>query len=312
MLAASSIGCAGDEPAPVPGDEALTPASFLLPGDYDCGATAVAAPPRPHDAGCFADPACRAPLITAHRMATPFAPENSLSALRAAIALGVDIVETDIRLTADGEVVFIHDGDIDRTLEGSGDVDALTLAELQAIPMKVAGKPADGDFSCDRVPTLDDVFALSRGEIVVELEVKDTEAGVVAATYLRDHDLYGDAFLLCSPSECAAARSAVPDVPIMSRPQEPSEVATEILYDPAPIMVHIDYTEGFLAGDVLASIHGVGAKAFANAFVVADLQAVSEARYEAYREMFDGGLDVLQTELPHLALHGMGRLAPRP
>ena len=89
--------------------------------------------------------------MAGHRIATPFAPENSLSALRAAILLGVDVVETDVRLTADGVVVLIHDGSVERTLEGSGDVDQLTLAELQSLPMKVVGKDAkllrgpDGD-----------------------------------------------------------------------------------------------------------------------------------------------------------------------
>ena len=94
------------------------------------------------------------------------------------------------------------------------------------------------------------------------------------------------------------------------RPQEASEVAAEIAYDPAPIMVHIDYTDAFLADDIVDAIAGVGAKVFANAFVVADIEAVASGRYEAYVDMYDRGVDVVQTEVPHLALQGLGRIAP--
>ena len=237
-------------------------------------------------------------------MATPFAPENSLSALRAAILLGVDIVETDVRLTADGEVVIIHDDTVDRTLEGSGEVAALTLAEIQAMPMRAEGRA--GDFACDRVPTLDAIFTVSRGKIVVELEVKSTAAGVIAAEYLRDHALYGEAFLLCDRSECEAIRAAVPDAPIMSRPDLPAEVEAELDYDPPPILVHVDPTEGFYA--TFEAVAAAGAKPFANAFLDADLIAAGGGGFDAYPAMFEPGLAVLQCELPYYALVGLGRL----
>jgi len=241
-------------------------------------------------------------------MATAFAPENSLSALRAAILLGVDIVETDVRLTADGQVVLIHDSTVDRTLDGTGSVDELSLEELRAFSMK--GGPPQGDFSCDQVPTLSEVFALGSGRIVIELEVKDTAAGVKAAQYLRDHDLYDSAFLLCSPQECDALRDAVADVPIMPRAKSPAEVASVLGYDPPPELVHIDPYDDFLTSEVLDSIRSVGAKAYANAFLVADVQALGSGRLEAYVEMYESGLDVVQTEQPHWALVALGRLEP--
>jgi glycerophosphoryl diester phosphodiesterase len=309
VLSLALAACSDESSAPSPADTELTPGAFLPPSAYDCTAGSVVAPARAHGVGCFADAACDAPLVAGHRMATPFAPENSLSALRAAILLGVDIVETDVRMTSDGHVVLLHDGSVDRTLEGTGDVDALTLAEIQAMPMKAAGKPP-GDFSCDHVPTLDEVFAISVGQIIVELEVKDTAAGVATAEYIRDHDLAGAAFMLCSASECDALRAAVPDVPIMSRPEAPDEVPAAIAYAPPPILVHIDYTAGFLADEVLDPVRALPAKVYGNAFVVADIEAVSSGRLQAYQDMFDGGLDVVQTELPHLALVGIGRLQP--
>jgi len=220
----------------------------------------------------------------------------------------VDVVETDIRLSSDSEVVLMHDGDVDRTLEGSGSVASMTLAEIQALPMRIDARLPDGDFSCERAPTLDEVFAISRGRVVVELEVKAERAGVVAAAYLRDQGLFADAFLLCDPGECAAARAEVPDVPIMTRPRAVEEVAAAIAYDPPPILVHVDVTDAFLAPAVRDAIHGVGAKVYGNAFANADALALVTDDASGYEETFARGVDVLQVEFPHWALMALGRL----
>ena len=308
------VGCDGGETAesaPVEPIWPPPPGAYLTPETYDCRAQGpVEPPPRPHSPDCFAASDCSARLVTSHRIATPFAPENSLSALRAAILLGVDIVETDVRLTADGEVVLLHDATVDRTLEGSGEVEQMTLADLRALPMRVAATLPTGDFSCDRVPTLDELFELAAGRIIVELEVKDTAAGVLAAELLRDGGFGADAFLLCDPGECAAIRQAVGDAPIMTRPEAADEVAAALAYTPPPIMVHIDPFPSFLTEEVIGAIHAVDAKVYANAFLMADVEALTAGRFEAYAEMFDTGLDVVQTEFPHWALTGLDRLDP--
>jgi hypothetical protein len=74
-------------------------------------------------------------------------------------------------------------------------------------------------------------------------------------------------------------------------------------------LVHIDAYESFLTSDVLGAIAGVGAKAYANAFLLADIEALGSGSIEGYVPMYDSGLDVVQTELPHLALTALGRLA---
>ncbi len=298
----SATGQGGSEPAGLP-----TPASVLAPSSYDCTATGpFLAPERPHATDCFAEASCTSPLVAAHRIATPFAPENSLSALRAAILLGVDVAESDVRLTQDGEVVLLHDAEVDRTLVGRGKIDELTLAEVRAMEMKSDGKP--GDFSCDRLPTLAEALALAGDEIVVELEVKNTAAGVKTAEYLRDHDGYRRAFLLCDPDECDAVRAAVPDVPIMTRPRAPDEVAAAVGYAPPPELVHIDATEGVLTPEILGAIAGAGAKPYANAFLNADLAALGSGKIDGYLELYASGLGVVQTELPHAVLMALSRL----
>ena len=70
-------------------------------------------------------------FVAAHRGWCDKYPENTMLAFRKALEVGVDQIETDVRITADGELVCIHDDSVDRTTNGSGKVCELTLAELQ-------------------------------------------------------------------------------------------------------------------------------------------------------------------------------------
>jgi len=74
------------------------------------------------------------PVLVAHRGGSRLAPENTLVAFRQAVDdWGADMLEMDVHLTADGEVVVIHDADLDRTTSGSGPVASRTLAELREV-----------------------------------------------------------------------------------------------------------------------------------------------------------------------------------
>lgn len=71
------------------------------------------------------------PLVVAHRGSSAALPEHTLAAYERAIEEGADAVECDVRLTADGEIVCIHDRTLDRTSNGKGVVSAMTLAQLR-------------------------------------------------------------------------------------------------------------------------------------------------------------------------------------
>jgi glycerophosphoryl diester phosphodiesterase len=291
------------------GGAGLGPDRFLEPSEYDCSAGEVSPASRPHELACVYDPACESRFVVAHRMGNPFGPENSLSVLRASILLGADVVETDVRMTADGHVVLIHDAEVDRTLEGTGDVEALTLAELRAMPVKTEFGDPDGDFSCERVITLDEVFAVSAGKILVELETKRVDAGIASAEYLRDNELYDAGFVQCSADECAAIRAVVPDVPIMLRVESLTDLDFGESLDPPPILYEIDGNSEWTTPEVTGRIHAGGAKVFANAFFDADVRAFL-GDLSGYGELYDTGVDLAQSEYPHLALVALGRLEP--
>ena len=70
--------------------------------------------------------------VIAHRAGRGIMPENTLTAIRNAIRLGVDYVELDIRATKDGHLVIMHDGTVDRTTNGTGAVKDLDFAAIRS------------------------------------------------------------------------------------------------------------------------------------------------------------------------------------
>lgn len=112
--------------------------------------------------------------IAAHRGGAALWPENSLSAFTGALALGVDALELDVHLTADGEVVVIHDATLERTTTGQGAVADLTLALLRTLRLRAR----DGSVTTDVIPTLDEVLALAAPASVEVLpEIKTAQGG---------------------------------------------------------------------------------------------------------------------------------------
>jgi glycerophosphoryl diester phosphodiesterase len=111
----------------------------------------------------------RVALVAAHRGGAALWPENSLTAFRGALELGVDALEFDVHLTADGEPVVIHDATLDRTTTGRGAVRATTLEALQSVRLvdRTGARTADG------VPTLAQVLDLAAATSVTVLpEIK--------------------------------------------------------------------------------------------------------------------------------------------
>lgn len=105
--------------------------------------------------------------IYAHRGASIELPENTLSAFGRAIEVQADGIELDVHLSADGVPVVIHDETVERTTNGSGEVAAQTVAELQELD-------AGGS---QPIPTLKEVLDLVSGKLHVDIEIKAGAAG---------------------------------------------------------------------------------------------------------------------------------------
>ena len=71
------------------------------------------------------------PRVVAHRGDSAFFPENTAEAFSSAASLGIDVIETDVHLTKDGEIVIWHDPTLERNTDGRGTLESHTLAELK-------------------------------------------------------------------------------------------------------------------------------------------------------------------------------------
>ena len=105
--------------------------------------------------------------VAAHRGNSEKCPENTLEAFREAIANGVDMIETDVRLTKDRVLVLMHDETIDRTTDATGRVGDLTYEQLRRVN---AGTPEH----FQPVPTLEELLALLKDtDLTLNLEFKE-------------------------------------------------------------------------------------------------------------------------------------------
>jgi len=111
-------------------------------------------------------------LKIGHRGARAYEPENTLSSFRRALELGVYAVELDVRRTRDNELVVIHNADVNKTTDGSGAVNELTLEEIQRFVTEKG----------EHVPTLEDVLdaVAKRVKVLVELKEAGTEEQVIS------------------------------------------------------------------------------------------------------------------------------------
>jgi glycerophosphoryl diester phosphodiesterase len=100
----------------------------------------------------------RRPQVVAHRGSSEAEPEHTLAAYEAAIEVGADALECDVRLTTDGHLVCMHDRRIDRTSSGTGRVSTLELAHLEGLDWgswkKLAAADPLGEDPDDEEPDL--------------------------------------------------------------------------------------------------------------------------------------------------------------
>ena len=126
---------------------------------------------RPMTIDAFLDPGGRT-LVIAHRGFSGRAPENTVAAISEAIAIGADMAEIDVTLTADERVVIIHDETLQRTTNGGGNVSEQDFDEIRSLD---AGSWFAPQFAGEKVPTLGEVLDTTKGQILLNVEIK-TEA----------------------------------------------------------------------------------------------------------------------------------------
>ena len=150
----------------------------------------------------------KCPVVTAHRGFSGRFPENTLPAFEAAYDLGVDIIEFDVRETADGKLVIMHDISVDRTTNGSGEVNELKFDDLRKLNASYWQGPHDSGKRLEKptyenlqIPTFKEVleFCIDKNiGINIQVYVDSQKAIKEICSLYNEFNLYKKAFLMIS------------------------------------------------------------------------------------------------------------------
>lgn len=157
------------------------------------------------------------PVIFAHRGACALAPENTLPSFELAVTHQADAIELDAKLSKDGVVMVIHDQTVDRTTNGKGSIQDLSLAELKALD---AGVFFAKEYNGTKIPTLDEVFESVGKKVLVNVELtnyKTKTDGLVekVVEVVKRHQMEGRVlFSSFLPVNLVICKSLLPTTPV--------------------------------------------------------------------------------------------------
>ena len=224
----------------------------------------------------------------AHRGLSALMPENTLPAFAAALALGADEIEFDVRLTKDNELIVSHDKTLDRISDGTGILGDLTLAELKQLNIGVKRGWV--------VPfcTAEEVFAQFANKLVFNIHLKEHgEDGYLIRELCRLADKYdarGNIYFAGSPAELIWMQQIAPDIP---------RTAIQLPKDQMGILEmaqtygcgRVQFWLGMFDRELIERLHEMG--------ILCNLFYADTA--EDYQKYFDMGIDTLLTNRMDLA-----------
>ncbi len=226
-------------------------------------------------------------VVIAHRGDHTRAHENTLTALRNAIATGVDFAEIDVRRTLDGEHVLMHDRTVDRMTDGKGAVSELTLAQIRALHVRDPQRP---QIQPDRIPTFAEVLSLIKGRLNIYLDFKDGDRAAVAQA-IRQAGLTRQFLVYDDVESIDAWRRVAPELPLIVSPPDTQEPQELVAFARAR---HIEVLDGPWSGYSPAMVR---AASLAGVTVWPDIQSSRED--EAYfASVVARGFSGVQTDHP--------------
>ncbi|MEM0964335.1 MAG: glycerophosphodiester phosphodiesterase family protein, partial [Bacteroidota bacterium] len=238
-------------------------------------------------------------LVSAHRGGpVPGLPENALETFDYSLNHAPALIETDVRVTADGQLVLLHDETLDRTTTGTGRLDAMTLPEVRQLRL-VADDTTVTPF---RIPTLDEALAWADARAVLLLDVKrgvGLDALVAAIRQRGAEDRV--AVITYSLDAHRQLAALAPDL-MVSATAETTEQADALLASGLDMSRVIAWA-GIGPPDpaVVGRLQAVGIRVQAGAFGAIDQTALATASPDPYDAILATGADVISSDAVPLA-----------
>ena len=276
LLAVCLIGCPPEPPIDDP-----TPAGLAVVD-------------RP---ACLVDPDCDYLFSVGHRGASLHAPENTILGNEVAEAFGLDVIELDVRPTADDVLVLMHDSTVDRTTDGTGSVSDLLLAQIRLLH-------ATSDFEGiddQPVPTFVEALVALGPTTLVNIDAKTSRWDLIYAD-LVEADFLDRAWLQTDDlAQTEEVTAAFPDLILMPDASTPAEVDALVPFAPATIEIPLEELETTIFERCADS----GIKPAQNALGFADVGALVDVEQGGdgsapYRGIVERGAQIVQTDLPEL------------
>jgi len=220
--------------------------------------------------------------VVAHRGAHIGIPENTLASYEAAIAMGVDFVEVDLRTTRDGHIVSIHNKDIDSYVTNGeqGLVSEMTLEQLKQLDI---GSRISPQWSNERIPAFEEILDLCKGRVGIYLDLKG--ASVDKLVYLvKKWNMAGQVLWYADFDELECITELCPECILMPDPG-PEENLPEVIERFQPSVIAAVWR--YYSQDFAAKCHQAGA-----------IVIVDESAPTCWEDALAWSSDGIQTDYP--------------
>ncbi|NBB63480.1 glycerophosphodiester phosphodiesterase [Pseudomonas sp. ODNR1LW] len=234
-------------------------------------------------------------LIAAHRAGHLRSPENSLAAIEEAVQARADIIEIDVKVSADGVPFLMHDQTVARTTDGSGEAEGLTYAQVRALRLADGSPP----------PTLVEALRSACGRVLVDLDLKtDRVAPIVAVVEglgMTDQVLFFDS----DSRVLAQVRRLAPETRLMPRVGRPDGLAAATTGLSPVVVIHGDPDS--LSPDLQADIRALPARVWVNSLGEVDTALADGAPdlCPRLRALVNLDANIIQTDRPQNLRHAL-------
>ncbi|MEW6403497.1 MAG: glycerophosphodiester phosphodiesterase [Chloroflexota bacterium] len=261
----------------------------------------------------YYDKSLDSPLVIAHQGGDGLWPGNTIFAFQNAVDLGVDVLEMDLHITKDGVLVLMHDETVDRTTDGTGEIESLTLAELKLLDAGYDWTSDEGAIFPFRgkgitVPALAEVFE-AFPQIRMNIEIKKTNAPMAKpfCDMIRQYDMQDKVVVASFHDErMREFRAACPEVATSSARQE-----TTVFVLMTKGLIGGFYSPEFLSLQVPEESGGITVltQGFVNAAHARNLavEPWTINNPEQMKLYMEWGVDGIITDRPDLMLELLGR-----